>query len=224
MENIHVVHRSTDTYKHSPVVTFFAKFFSYLFHPLFIPLYVGWYLVFIHHSYFAGFGEQARTWVMLRIVLNMVFFPAITVFLLKGVGFIESIFLKKQKDRIIPYMASGIFFFWMYLVFHNQPEIPKILTAFTFGVFLASSLALLANIYFKISMHAIGCGGMLGLMIVVLYDSATSPFTLPLIIAILITGIVCTSRLIVSDHSQNDIYLGLLVGFICQFISAAFQL
>jgi hypothetical protein len=121
-------------------------------------------------------------------------------------------------------MASGIFFFWMYLVFRNLPEIPSILTAFTFGVFLTSSVALLANIYFKISMHALGCGGMLGLMIVVLNTNPASPFTLPLMTAIFITGIVCTSRLIVSNHTQKDIYTGLFFGFICQLISAMFLL
>jgi hypothetical protein len=215
---------SSATYKHSGVIIFLAKFISYVFHPLFIPLYVCWYLVFIHHEFFAGFGDKAKTWVMLRIALNMVFFPALTVLLLKGVGFIESIFLRKQRDRIIPYMAAGVFFFWMYLVFRNQPDIPKILTAFTFGVFLTSSVSLIANIYFKISMHAVGCGGMIGLMIVVLNHNASSPFTLPLIIAILITGIVCTSRLIVSDHTQKDIYLGLFCGFVCQLIAAAFLL
>lgn len=207
-------------YQHSPFVTFFAKLFSYIFHPLFIPLYVTWYLVFVHHSYFAGFGKEAKTWVMLRIALNMVFFPALTVLLLKGLGFIESIYLKKQRDRIVPYMASGIFFFWIYLVFRNQPEVPGILTSFTFGVFLTSSLALIANIYFKISMHALGCGGVLGLMIVVLNTNPVSPFALPLMIAFLGTGIVCTSRLIVSDHSQKDIYLGLFFGFFCQLIAA----
>lgn len=98
------------TIKHSEPVRFFAKVFSYLFHPLFIPLYVTWYLVFINHSYFAGYGEKARTWVMLRVALNMVFFPALTVLLLKGLGFIESVFLTRQKDRIVPYMAAGIFF------------------------------------------------------------------------------------------------------------------
>ncbi len=206
------------------VARFFAKFFSYIFHPLFIPLYVSWYLVFVHHTYFAGYGHEARTWVMMRVLLNMVFFPAFTVFLLKRVGFIESIFLKKQRDRIIPYMTSGIFYFWMYLVFRNQPDIPRILTAFTFGVFLTSSVALLANIYFKISMHALGCGGALGLMIVVLNSGAGSPFTVPLILAILITGVVCTSRLMVSDHTQKDIYAGLFLGFICQLASAAFLL
>ena len=210
--------------RHPVIVRFLAHAFSYIFHPIFIPLYVTWYLVFIHHSYFAGFGEKAKTWVMLRVALNMVFFPLVTVALLKGVGFIDSIFLRKQRDRIVPYMAAGIFFFWMYLVFRNQPDVPRILTSFTFGVFLSSSVALIANIYFKISMHAIGCGGMIGLMMAVLSNNVSSPFTLPLMAAIFITGIVCTSRLIVSDHTQKDIYLGLICGFICQLISAAYIL
>ena len=224
MQNVQVAENNFNTYKHSAVVNFFAKIISIVFHPLFIPLYVGYYLVFIHEGYFTGFGDKARLWVLIRMALNMIFFPAVTVLLLKGIGFIDSIYLKNQRDRIIPYIAAGIFYFWMYLVFRNQSEIPQILTAFTFGAFLASSVALIANIYFKISMHAIGCGGMLGLMIVVLNTYPSSPFTLPLMIAILITGLVCTARLIVSDHQPGDIYMGLFVGFFCQFISAAFIL
>jgi len=223
MTNISAEYRS-DHYTPSGATTFIAKVISYVFHPLFIPLYVTYYLVFVNHAYFAGFGEKAKTWVMLRVLLNMVFFPLFTVMLLKALGFIDSIFLKNQRDRIVPYMASGVFFFWMYLVFRNQPEIPKILTSFTFGVFLASSIALIANVYFKISMHAVGCGGMLGLMIVVLNHNVSAPFSVPFMIAVVITGIVCTSRLIVSDHTQRDIYMGLFFGFISQIIAAAFLL
>ena len=224
MDNVDAADNNVNTYKNSVVVNVFAKIISVVFHPLFIPLYVAYYIVFVHDSYFAGFGDKARLWILIRISLNMIFFPAITVLLLKGVGFIDSVFLRNQRDRIIPYIAAGIFYFWMYLVFRNQPEIPKILTAFTFGAFLASSVALIANIYFKISMHAIGCGGMIGVMIVVLNTNPASPFTLPLMIAILITGLVCTARLIVSDHKQGDIYMGLFCGFLCQFVSAAFIL
>ena len=224
MDNVDAADNNVNTYKNSVVVNVFAKIISVVFHPLFIPLYVAYYIVFVHDSYFAGFGDKARLWILIRISLNMIFFPAITVLLLKGVGFIDSVFLRNQRDRIIPYIAAGIFYFWMYLVFRNQPEIPKILTAFTFGAFLASSVALIANIYFKISMHAIGCGGMIGVMIVALNTNPASPFTLPLMIAILITGLVCTARLIVSDHKQGDIYMGLFCGFLCQFVSAAFIL
>ncbi|MDQ6757154.1 MAG: hypothetical protein M3004_09480 [Bacteroidota bacterium] len=207
--------------EHSSTIRFFAHIFSYIFHPLFIPLYVIYYLVFINPDFFVGISDKEKTWVLLRVTLNMIFFPALTVLLLKGVGFVESVFLKTQRDRIIPYMAAGIFFFWMYLVFHNQPELPIILPSFVFGVFLTSSVGLLGNIYFKISMHAMGCGGMFGLMLIILKAGSSSSITLPLAIVILITGVVCTSRMIVSDHSQKDIYMGLLLGFLCQYIAAA---
>ena len=206
-----------ETLSYPAVAVFFSKFFSWIFHPLFIPLYVTWYLVFVNQEYFVGLSPEGRKWILLRVTLNMIFFPAFTVLLLRGVGFIESVFLKTQRDRIIPYIAAGVFFFWMYLVFRNQAEIPLILTSFTFGVFLASSVALIANIYFKISMHAIGCGGMIGLMLITAHNNSSA--TLPFIVVFLIAGIVCTSRMIVSDHNQRDIYLGLLCGVLTQFIS-----
>jgi hypothetical protein len=202
------------------VIRFFAHFFSYLFHPLFISLYVTYYLAFINPEYFNGFTNAEKIRVLLSVAIDIVFLPAVAVLLLKGVGFINSIFLKTQKERIIPYIISNIFFFWMYLVFRNQLAIPSILTAFVFSVFLSSSVALLANIYFKISMHSIGVGGLLGFMLIILFTNTFYSATLPFAIALLISGVVCTSRMIVSNHSQKEIYLGLLFGILCQLASA----
>ncbi len=213
-----------ETIHHPVIIRFLAYLVSYIFHPLFIPLYATYYLAFMHPGYFNGISENNKIWVLLRVANNMVFFPAVLVLLLKGVGFIDSIFLKTQKERIIPYIASGTFFFWMYLVFRNQSQVPLILTAFVFSVFISSSVALIANIYFKISMHAIGVGGLLGLMLVILFTNTSSPVTLPFVIALLITGIVCTSRLIVSNHTQKDVYLGVLYGILCQVVGAWFVL
>src|SRR5450432_4063474 len=135
---------------HQPMmIRFFAHLFSFLFHPLFIPVYATYYLVFIHPVYFDGVERGEKVWVMLRVAVNIVFFPFVSVLLLKAVGFIDSILLKTKKDRIIPYIISNFFFFWMYLVFRNQSEIPSILTSFVFSVFLSSSVALIANIYYK---------------------------------------------------------------------------
>ncbi len=205
------------------LIRFFAHFVSYLFHPLFIPVYITWFLVFVHTTYFVGYGPGQKLFMLARIALNMVFFPLVTVLLLKGLGFINSIFLRTQKDRIIPYIASGIFFFWAYLVFRNQPEVPSIMTVFTFAVFLSSSAALIANIYFKISMHAIGMGGVIGLFLVIMRQD-NFLMTVPLTVAFLITGLVCTSRLIVSDHSTKEIYAGLVLGIVCQLVAAVMYL
>jgi hypothetical protein len=209
--------------KHSLIIKLLANFFSYLFHPIFIPLYITWMLAFIHPDYFVGFSTIGKYKILLLVAINAFAFPLIAVLLLKGLGFINSIFLKTQKDRIIPYIASMTFFFWTQYVLREQNFVPRILVSFMFGVFISSSAALIANIYNKISMHAIGMGGMLGLFLVVMQQN-TMLMTGPLTIALLTTGIVCTSRMIVSDHQPKEIYAGLVVGLICQFIGAAINL
>lgn len=192
---------------------------SYVFHPIFIPLYAAVFIVYIHPSYFSGFSADSKLKTILILMQNAVFYPLFCVLLLKGVGFIESVFLRTQRDRIIPYIAAGIFFFWAFLVFKQQPAFPRILPSFMLGVFLASSAALLANIYFKISMHAIGVGGLVGFFLVI-FRSNSMLMTWPLCLAILITGFVCTSRLLIRSHQPKDIYMGLLVGAITQFAAA----
>jgi hypothetical protein len=206
--------------QHAGIIKFVAHIFSYVFHPLFIPVYITWFLTSVHPSYFSGFSMYQKNWLVLRVAYSMVFFPLITVLLLRALKFIDSFFLHTQKDRIIPYIACGIFYFWVYLVFKNQPNIPIVLTACIFSVFLASSAALIANIYLKISMHAIGMGGVIGILLIIMYSN-TMLTTLPFSIAFLLTGLVCTSRLIVSNHQPKEIYLGVLLGIISQLIGAA---
>ena len=203
----------------SIVTKIFANLFSYLFHPLFIPLYLTLFLLYIHPSAFAGFSAFEKKQTAFIVALNLLFFPLMSVLLLKAVGFIDSLFLKTQKDRIIPFIACGIFFFWAYTVFKEQPQYPRILVSYIFGIFLASSAALLANIYFKVSMHAIGVGGLLGSFFILFYTNSMQ-MTWPLCAVLLITGLACTSRLILKAHRPFDVYGGLLIGIISQLAAA----
>ncbi len=206
--------------RNSPALKIPAYILSYIFHPLFIPVIATWFLAFVHQGYFTGITPQEKLFIVIRVAYNTVFFPALTLLLLKGLGFIDSIFLKTQRERIIPYVAANIFYFWMYLVFRNQPAVPSMLTSFIFGIFLSSSVALLANIYFKISMHALGVGAFSGLMLVIIFTGFPYNIFLPSMLVFLISGCVCTSRMIISDHMPFDIYTGIFFGIICQFIAA----
>jgi len=202
-----------------PVIRAIAKLISYIFHPVFIPVYAIAFLLYVHPSYFSGFSAEQKNKTLIISILNLVFFPLISVALLKGLGFIDSIFLKTSKDRIIPYIACGIFFFWAYTVFRQQEQYPSILPAFVLGIFLASSIALIANIYLKISMHAIGAGGLLGLFLVIMRTNSML-MTWPLAAALLVSGLICSARLVLGDHNEKEIYLGLIVGIISQLIAA----
>lgn len=206
--------------KEAPLIRFLAHGFSVVFHPIFIPLYVIWFLIIFHPSYFSGFGDYEKSKLLFTTALNTLFFPLISVLLMKGLGFIQSVFLYSRQDRIAPYLAVMIFYFWTAWVFFKfEPQLPTLLPSFMTGVMLTSVAALLSNIYFKISMHAMGIGGLLGVFLVI-NQSHTMLMTWPLSAALLIGGIVCTSRLLVSDHRPGDIYRGLVTGMVCQFIAA----
>jgi hypothetical protein len=195
-----------------------AQFISVVFHPLFVGVMMAAYLIYVHPTYFTGFHEKARLMKLLTVINNNVFFPLVVVALLKGLGFSDSILLKTQKERIVPYIASITFFFWTYYVFRNQPETPRVLVYMCRGMFFASSAALVLNNYYKISIHAIGVGGLVGLMVVTVYDGTLFSGT-PLVFATLVAGAVVSARRVASDHQWFDIITGFLLGFVCQLIA-----
>ncbi|MEO8403468.1 MAG: hypothetical protein ABI480_02695 [Chitinophagaceae bacterium] len=202
----------------NPVVRILAKIISYVFHPLFVPVYIVWLLITLQPYLFSSFSPVQK---MLKIIMFFVlysFFPLVTVLLAKGLGFVESIYLKTQKDRIIPYIVSQIYYFWMCYVLRNQPENPVEIIQLSIAIFLASSAALIINIYMKISMHAIAMGILVtftGMMAVTQGEN----YTVYLSVAILVAGLVCTSRLIVSDHTTKEIYAGLFLGACSQVVA-----
>jgi hypothetical protein len=212
--------RAVEINLHFPwILRFWAQFFSVIFHPLFIPVIGTWFLAFVQPGYFTGIAPHDKIKTVIIVGYNTIFYPVLSVVLLKALGFSKSVFLKTQRERVIPYILTNIFYFWVFLVLRNQPEVPSILTSFIFGAFLASSAALIANIYFKISMHALGVGSLCGLILIIIFSGFTYAIFLTAMLVFIITGVISTSRLIVSDHNPFDIYSGILISILCQLIA-----
>jgi hypothetical protein len=199
-------------------ISVLAKIVSYVFHPLFVGVMMAGYLIFVHPYFFVGFSEKQKMLKLLAVINNNVFFPLIVVVLLRALGFNKSLLLQTQKERIVPYLASITFFFWSYYVFKNQPEVPRVLVYMCRGMFISAAVALVLNNNYKISMHAIGVGGLMGLMTVILYNGNLDS-GLPMMLSLLVTGAVMTARKIVSDHHWFDIITGFLLGFATQLIA-----
>lgn len=200
-----------------------GKIISYLFHPLFMPVYVAAYLIYLHPYSFAVFDSKQKLIRLISVFVITAFFPAITVFLLWRLGFAQSIFIRTQKERIIPYVSSIIYFFWAFYVSKNLQGTPDTLTSFFLGIFLAASVALIANNYFKISMHALAAGGCAMFMMILGIVSGES-MGFAIAIATMLAGLICTARLLVSDHSPFELYSALVVGATAQLIAAFFML
>jgi hypothetical protein len=164
---------------------------------------------------FSGITPNALFFRLIGVFWTTAFFPAFAVFLLWRLKFISSIHLRTQKERIIPYVITMFFYWWMYYLSRNFTDQPISLKYFYLGIFVCTAIALTLNNFFKISMHGIGVGG--ALMYVILtclhYNSYLGT---DLSIAFILAGLVCTARFIVSDHTQKEIYTGLFAGAILQ--------
>lgn len=202
------------------LIQLLAKIISYVFHPLFIPLYITYFIIKVRSYQFDGLSDWFTELKLLKVAISCTFLPLVTVLLLRGLNFIDSIFLKTQRDRIIPYVICMIYYFWNWYTFKNLHDVNDLVST-SMAIFIASVLGFLANISMKISMHAISVGVMTTFLALLAFTDSSS-FSLYLSIAVLIAGIVCTSRLIVSDHSQKEIYVGFLVGIISQLAAHYF--
>jgi len=202
-----------------PVLKIAAKVVSYIFHPLFIPVYVGWFFIHVLRL-FPQLTEWDQTKLLISFIVNYTVLPLVTLLLAKGLGFIQSVYLKTQKDRIIPYVATGVFYFWIWYVFKSQ-SFPKEVVMFSLAVFVASSLGLIVNSYLKVSMHAISAGVVITLFVLLGFMSSSN-LGFYISVALLLAGAVCTSRLINSDHSPREVYAGLLIGVMAQMAAYLF--
>ncbi len=198
-----------------------AQVVSYVFHPLFIPTYIFIFLIYQFPFDFADISEWQLKMRLFSVFWLTAFFPAFGVFLLWRLKFSESIFLRTQKERIVPYVIVMFFYWWMYYLSRNFTDQPAVLKFFYMGIFMATVFGLILNNYYKISLHAMGVGGAAAAVILfALYYKI--PLGISMSVATLIAGVVCTSRLLVSDHTNKEIYSGLLVGAGCQLIAYYF--
>jgi hypothetical protein len=155
----------------SPLIRAIASVISYVFHPVFVPVYLVLFMVYVHPYLFAGFDGFGRTMIVMRALIMYAFFPAITVVLLKAVKFIDTIYLKTQKDRIIPLVACGIWYFWMWFVENGLDEYPKPAVQLALAIWLSASFGLMANIIMKVSLHAIAMGVMLTFILLLAFHN-----------------------------------------------------
>jgi len=197
--------------KQTLAVRVVARVISYVFHPLFIPVYLCWLIVKTQSYLFGSFTDWEKTIFVTRFGVMYIFFPLVSVLLMKALKFISSIQLKTQRDRIIPYVVCMIYYWWMWYVLHNQPEYPNEFVQLSLAIFLASIGGLIANISMKVSMHAIAAGIMVT-FVMLLGLSQDVNFGIYMSGSIFLAGAICTARFVDSDHTSKEIYVGLFIG------------
>ncbi|MBK8879718.1 MAG: hypothetical protein IPN74_14635 [Haliscomenobacter sp.] len=219
----------------------FARIASLVFHPLLMLTYTLVFLLAVNPYLFGvnHIGDPSSRLLLLRVFLSSCFIPAVAILMLRFTGLLRSLEMPSQQDRIAPFVITGMFYLWLFRNFLDNGQIPPLFSSFTLGATVTLFLAFLINIFSKISVHAAGMGGLLGVIILTLtiypnyaftqiLPSGSLPFSLSmhgiLLSVIVLAGLVGSSRLLLRHHEPMDLWGGYLMGFIGQFIAARFIL
>lgn len=188
-----------------------SKVVSILFHPLLMPSWAYLSIVFfgdpVQH-------EQDYLWLLIYgfyINLLTFVFPVAVFLLMLRFGLISALEMPGRHERNVPILITAVFF---YMLFHfsRNWEIDPVFGLYMLGATILSLVAMLINYWWKISLHAIGAGGLLGAISTLTYFFNPAYFQLvPLVV--IFTGVIAFSRLKLKAHSQSEVYAGLLLGF-----------
>lgn len=191
----------------------FYKFVSYLFHPVFIPFFGSclYFLIFPLNvdSY------QVQT-ILTYIFFGTVILPILFLWLLKRFKLIQNFQIPSVNERKLPLLFFLLVSFIATKTLSSYRVLPDLTIMFIGITFISLIAYFFISLKFKISLHAISIGGVIG---VILALSEIYRMNLIFLISILflIAGIIITSRLKLKAHSNLEVYLGFTIGLILQF-------
>ncbi|PCH68413.1 MAG: hypothetical protein COC01_03890 [Bacteroidetes bacterium] len=158
---------------------------------------------------------------MKQLVLGIVFFntllmPLVAAIAMKRFGHIKSLKMERREERVMPFFLTVLLYGSCYYSL-LQVNMPKLIAYMILGATISVFVGAVISLFWKISIHLIGIGGFVA-MLFVLFNQSLLEFRYYLMASMILAGIVGSARLIAGTHSEQQIYSGFLVGFICLLI------
>ena len=212
---------------------FAAQIISVVAHPLLMLTYMLLLLLLVNPYLFGvnNISDLESKKLILSVFFTSFLLPAIAIFLMRKLDLISSLDMRNKQDRIGPFIVTGIFYLWVFQNVLRNNDMPTAFLIAVLGATMGLFFCFLINLFFKISLHAAGIGGYIGMVLIImwLYSYGTFEMWLPfigscsisinlvLIISLLIGGLIGSARLGLGAHSSRELYAGFALGLLCQF-------
>ncbi len=212
------------------ILRFFAHLISIIFHPLLMATYMLMIQLLVNPYLFGinNIGEGKK--LILVVFASTFFLPFFSIVLMKSLGMIKSFEMKDKQERIGPFISTAVFYLWVFKSLASGTGYPTAFAICILGATAALFIDFLINLFYKVSLHATGAGGLVGMVAVMMWMFSYGNFAigeaqgetvqvsvnLLLIGAIFIAGLVGSARLILGAHQPKELALGYVVGFFCQ--------
>src|SRR5688572_12886206 len=146
-------------------------------------------------------------------------FPALNVGIFKSFGSIRTLAMRDRQERILPFSFIAILYIVVTYLFYTRTRIDFNDNLLKFLVII-DALVLVAAIvtfFYKVSVHSMGMCGLIGILLPLNKISEDGALFYPTVIAIMLAGIVMSSRLQLNAHTPREVMVGGVLGFTTSF-------
>lgn len=191
-----------------------ARALSMVFTPFYLPI-VGLLLLFIF-SYMALLPWQYKLFVLVIVYFFTILLPSVLIHIYRRYQWREGLWLGPKERRMVPYIISIISYFGCYYVM-NSLHIPNFMSRIVLAALFIQIICAFINVWWKISTHSAAIGGVVGALLAFSFLFAFNP-TPWLCMSLILAGMVCSSRIILRQHTLSQVLAGFFVGLILAFI------
>ncbi len=194
-----------------------ANVISNLCHPLLMATY-GCLLVFFgltNTIYYAFTPLQLKLVLTLTVFAFTFLLPALNLIILYKLNYVSSLRIEKRQERTFPLIMTSLCYFGLFYMIYDFNIWPAI-KLFILGGGLCILFTAVINLWWQISAHMVGVGGLLGALLAIGYYLQTPVFT-AISICILLAGCIGFARLFLKAHTPAQVYAGFIFGCLFQF-------
>jgi len=188
-----------------------TQLISIIFHPIIMPV-AGLIIISNSGIYASVIEPSLRNYLYFVFITFTVLLPLALVPLYYYTGLVKNINMSGKNERLVPFYITLILYFAAYLLVKSLP-LSRIYDKFMLSACTTLSIVFIVSIFWKISAHMAGVGGITGLLAVLSYIfNADMMFFL--ITLIIVAGLTGYARLQEGSHSPLQVYIGFLAGFL----------
>lgn len=184
---------------------------AFVLHPILMPTYA--YLVLSNAELFSWLiPAPASYYVTLSIFSLTAIVPALLFVLMKRFTIIKSYQMATNQERVIPLILMTLIYLTVYLYIRPYPVFFLASMILLFA-FVSSSLSLITNFLIKVSLHCIGISTFVGMTISISMYYGVNMLHI-ILGGLIISGVAGYVRLALKAHSNTEVYLGYVIGFL----------
>lgn len=198
-----------------------AEILSVVFHPIFMPLY-GLLIIHSAQTLHSFLPSQIKRMILILVTANNLLLPIAFATVLYARGSIRRFNAGNRNERVL-LLSFSLLMYCLTAFIMLRMQVPTLFRAFFISIAIVTFTTLLITIFYRISLHAAGIGGLLVLVIfmVVVYNIG---MLWQAVAVALISGAVMSSRIYLGDHTSMEVWTGLAAGAVMMGLSLFFML